>query len=156
MAVRFAIQRATAADAPAISQLIVGLSRYFTLDPQSRGAEAFLQTIAPLSIQALIESPNMLYFKTGQGQQLAGVIALRDNAHLYHLFVAPAFQGKGLSRMLWEHVHAMARSHGNAGHFTVNSTPHAIPVYERFGFTATGPQVETKGIAFVPMRYGTP
>lgn len=156
MAVRFAIQRAMAADAPAISQLIVSLSRFFTLDPQGKGAEAFLQTIAPASIQALIEAPNMLYFKAVQGEQLAAVIALRDNAHIYHLFVAPAFQGKGLSRMLWEHVHALARSLGNAGHFTVNSTPHAIAVYERFGFTATGPQVETKGIAFVPMRYSTP
>ncbi|MDT7513781.1 GNAT family N-acetyltransferase [Rhodoferax mekongensis] len=26
-------------------------------------------------------------------------------------------------------------------------------MYERFGFVATGPRVETKGIAFVPMRW---
>jgi predicted GNAT family N-acyltransferase len=46
-----------------------------------------------------------------------------------------------------------ALSRGNMGQFTVNSTPHAVPVYACFGFKATGPQVETKGIAFVPMRY---
>jgi hypothetical protein len=41
---------------------------------------------------------------------------------------------------------------GNHRGFTVNSTPYAMPVYERFGFKATGPRVETRGIAFVPME----
>jgi hypothetical protein len=36
--------------------------------------------------------------------------------------------------------------------FTVNSTPGAMAVYERFGFRAAGPRVETMGIVFVPMR----
>lgn len=152
----FAIQRATASDAPAISQLIVSLSRSFTLNSDGTGAEAFLQTIGPPSIQKLIEAPDMAYYKATEAGQLAGVVALRDNAHLYHLFVAPAFQGQGLSRRLWEHVRDEARLHGNGGHFTVNSTPYAVAVYERFGFKATGPRVETNGIAFVPMRYGEP
>jgi GNAT superfamily N-acetyltransferase len=95
----------------------------------------------------------MAYYKATQGENLAGVVALRDNAHLYHLFVAPAFQGQGLSRMLWEHARGDALSRGNTGAFTVNATPYAVPVYERFGFQATGPRVETKGIAFVPMHH---
>lgn len=149
----FVIQRATATDSPAISQLIVGLSRFFTLDPQGAGAEVFLQTISPAAIQSLIEAPNMAYYKATQGEKLAGVVALRDNAHLYHLFVAPAFQGQGLSRSLWEQVREDALKRGNVGQFTVNSTPHAVPVYERFGFKATGPRVEMRGIAFMPMRH---
>lgn len=152
----FAIQRATASDAPAISQLIGGLSRYFTLDPQGAGAEDFLQTINPTSIQTLIEAPGMAYYKATQGEQLVGVVALRDNAHLYHLFVVPTVQGQGLGRRMWEHVLGEARLRGNAGQFTVNSTPHAVPVYERFGFKATGPRVEMRGIAFVPMQYPSP
>lgn len=48
----------------------------------------------------------------------------------------------------------MAVCEANPGYFTVNSTPYAQPVYERFGFVATGPRVETKGIAFVPMHLG--
>ena len=144
--------KATPADAEAISQLISGLSRFFTVHPEGLGAEAFLQTICPAGIQLLIEAPNMAYFKTVQGGRLAGVVAMRDHSHLYHLFVAPAFQGAGLARLLWAHASSHACSNGNAGTFTVNSTPHAVPVYERFGFTATGPRVEMNGIAFVPMR----
>lgn len=149
----FAIQRASASNAPAISQLIGGLSRFFTLNPQGTDAEGILQTISPASLQELIEAPNMAYYKATQGEQLAGVVAMRDNAHLHHLFVAPTFQGRGLGRLLWAHVRDEALACGNTGQFTVNSTPHAVPVYERFGFKATGPCVETKGIAFVPMRY---
>ena len=82
----------------------------------------------------------------------AGVVAVRDSSHLYHLFVDASFQRRGLSRLLWDHARAVV-GEANPGYFTVNSTPYAQPVYERFGFVATGPRVETKGIAFVPMRW---
>jgi len=55
-----------------------------------------------------------------------------------------------------ELVRDEALAHGNTGSFTVNSTPHALPVYARFGFKPTGPRVETIGNAFVPLRYCTP
>ena len=146
------IRRATAEDAEAISQLIKGVAHYFTLDPQGHGAEAFLQSVEPAAIQDYVTSPNFSYFVgIGRGQ-LAGVVAVRDNSHLYHLFVGQKFQGQGLSRQLWQHAKAVAISAGNLASFTVNSTRYAVPVYERFGFKATGPCVETKGIAYVPMR----
>lgn len=149
----FAIHRASATDAAAISLLINSLASHFLLHPQGQGAEAFLQSISPASLQKLIEAPNMAYYKATQGEHLAGVVALRDNAHLYHLFVSPAFQGQRLGRLLWEHVRDEALSCANTGQFTVNSTPHAVPVYECFGFKATGPRLEKNGIAFVPMQY---
>jgi predicted GNAT family N-acyltransferase len=65
--------------------------------------------------------------------------------------VDSAYQRQGLSRQLWDHARAAVGA-VNPGYFTVNSTPYAQPVYERFGFVTTGPRVETKGIAFVPMR----
>jgi GNAT superfamily N-acetyltransferase len=147
-----AIEVATPLDAAAISRLINGLSMHFTQDPQGTEAEAFLKTIGPAGIVALMEAPNMLYCKAVVGGQLAGVVALRDNTHLFHLFVDPAFQRQGLSRKLWLHVKTIALSKGHGGSFTVNSTPSAVPVYRRFGFVATGPQVDKNGISFVPMR----
>jgi GNAT superfamily N-acetyltransferase len=147
-----AIEVAMRLDADAISLLINGLAKHFTQDPDGRGAEAFLQTIRPAAIAALMEAPNMLYCKAVVGGRLAGVVALRDNTHLFHLFVDPAFQGQGLSRKLWLHAKTIALSRGHAGPFTVNSTPSAVPVYRRFGFVAAGPQVDKNGISFVPMR----
>ena len=150
----FEILPAKPQDAEAVSQLINGLSRHFTQDPQGNGAEAFLQTISPAAIRTLIEAPNMVYCKATAGNRLAGVVAMRDHVHLYHLFVDPVFQNQGLSRQLWLHVKADALAKGNSGGFTVNSTPYAVPVYERFGFATTGARVDKNGISFVPMRCG--
>ena len=149
------IERATPADAEAISRLIHGLSRAFTLDPSGQGAEGFLRSISAQAIAGYISAPNFAYFKGLLDGELAGVVAVRDASHLYHLFVDQRFQGRGLARALWAHARADAQAAGNQGWFTVNSTPVAVPVYERFGFRATGPRVEMNGITFVPMRLET-
>ena len=86
-----------------------------------------------------------IYFK---GKSL--VAALKDGNHLFHLFVAPPFQRKGLYKQPWVAVQSGAKK-GNKT-FIVNSTPNAVPVYEKLGFVATGPRKEMNGIAFVPMK----
>jgi ribosomal protein S18 acetylase RimI-like enzyme len=149
------IERAAPADAEAISRLIHGLARAFTLDPAGRGAEAFMRSISAEAIRGFSWAPNFAYFKGLLDGELAGVVALRDHGHLYHLFVDSKFQGCGIARALWLHARLSAEAAGNPGGFTVNSTPVAVPVYERFGFRATGAQVEMNGIAYVPMRVGT-
>jgi len=146
------IRRAAPEDAEAISTLIQSVAHYFTLHPQGLGAEAFLQSIEPEAIRGYITAPNFLYYVGFVDHQLVGVVAVRDTTHLYHLFVGRAFQGRGLSRELWQHAKEAAIAAGNCRGFTVNSTPYAVPVYERFSFKATGPRVETHGIAFVPME----
>jgi GNAT superfamily N-acetyltransferase len=146
------IRVATREDAEAISALIHGLAHYFTLDPNGVGAEEFLKTIAPKSIAEYISARNFCYRVGIVGGVLAGVVAVRDNKHLYHLFVSPQFQKRGLSAQLWNYIKAESIRLGSPGEFTVNSTPYAVPVYEAFGFKATGDKIETKGIAFVPMK----
>jgi GNAT superfamily N-acetyltransferase len=104
------------------------------------------------ALRGLISAPNFAYFKGLLDGELAGVVAVRDHSHLYHLFVDAKFQGRGVARALWLHARAGAEAAGNPGDFTVNSTPVAVPVYEQLGFRAVGPRVEMKGIAYVPMR----
>jgi GNAT superfamily N-acetyltransferase len=145
------IIKATVEDATAISLLIGSMAEFFTLQRDGTGAEDFFKTISPEAIAGYVASTQFTYFKAVENVTLAGVVAVRDGSHLYHLFVDAAFQRQGLSRQLWEHARAAVQEI-NPGYFTVNATPYAQPVYERFGFVATGPRVETKGIAFVPMR----
>lgn len=148
------ISKATVEDATAISRLIGSVVQFFTLQPDGAGAEEFLKTISADALAKCLANPRFSYFKGLEGGALAGVVAVRDGSHLYHLFVDASFQRRGLSHQLWDHARAAVRE-ANPGYFTVNSTPYAQPVYERFGFVATGPRVETKGIAFVPMRWVT-
>lgn len=88
-------------DAKAISLLIKSLSHFFTIHPQGLGAEAFLQSVEPSAIETKISDVSFSHFVAFSGSELAGLIALRNKRHLYHLFVATAFQRQGLSRQLW-------------------------------------------------------
>jgi ribosomal protein S18 acetylase RimI-like enzyme len=146
------IRQATTKDAQAISALISSVSHYFTLHPRGVGADGFLKTIKPLAIAGYIEDDKFMYFSAFIESDLAGVVAIRDNEHLYHLFVSPKFQRRGLANKLWTFAKEDAIRKSNTNVFTVNSTEYAVPVYEKFGFRAVGQRVEADGIAFVPMK----
>jgi len=147
MEIRIAVE----GDADAVSALIRSVAHFFTLHPDGEGAEDFLKTLEPDAIRRCITSPRFAYHVGHIGGELVGVVAVRDTTHLYHLFVAQTFQGRGFARALWRKAREVAVVAGNMHGFTVNSTPFAVPVYERFGFEATGPRREMHGIAFVPM-----
>jgi len=146
------LRPATSQDADSISTLIFEVKHFFTLNENGEGAEEFLKSISPSSIATYIAAENFNYFVATVYEELAGVVAIRDNKHLFHLFVAPKFQQQKVARQLWLHAKTYATESGNNGDFTVNSTPNAVPVYERFGFKIAGPRVEMHGIASIPMK----
>jgi GNAT superfamily N-acetyltransferase len=145
------LRLATLHDVPRISALIRSLSAPFFLSPSGQGAELFLQSISESAIQDYVSAADFCYQVAEFDTELAGVVAMRDNSHLYHLFVAAAFQDQGIARHLWESAKARAVRAGNPGRFTVNASLGAVAVYERFGFVATGPAVAKHGISFQPM-----
>jgi GNAT superfamily N-acetyltransferase len=150
--VHLQIRQAQVADAPAISNLLQGLAHHFLLDPAYATTAPFLQTVSPTAIAGYIAS-DLFDYAVGEYQgRLAGVVAVRDGQHLFHLFVGAAFQRRGFAAQLWAYAQQRATASGNTQGFTVNSTPYALPVYQRLGFVATGPEVQTRGIAYVPMR----
>ena len=145
------IRRATTDDAPAISDLIRPLAeKYIAGDFSPEGARTLLDSMAPAAIAGYIES-GYRYHVAEQDGAIVGAVAVRDNRHVYHLFVAEAFQGRGLARRLW-HVARHACGHdGNSGEFTVNSSRFAVEMYRKFGFVETGPTETKSGVTYVPM-----
>jgi GNAT superfamily N-acetyltransferase len=146
------IRAATVGDSHQISALINRVAHFFTLRPDGLGAEDFLKTISPDAIAHCIAAPQFRYYAGFLGDHLVGVAAMRENRHLYHLFVAPEYQRRGFGRQLWEFARAESLGLGNQGEFTVNSTLFAVPAYASFGFVATGAPIESHGIAYVPMK----
>lgn len=146
------IRKAVPADAAAVSSLIGSVAHYFTVNPTGEGAERFFATISTEAIAGYINSPNFNYLAAFLGGRVLGVVAIRDAKHLFHLFIAPDFQRRGLGRLLWQRAQSEALAAGNREGFTVNSSPHAVPFYERLGFHATSSRAEKDGITFVPMR----
>lgn len=145
------IRKARETDAAPAHRLIGALSAPFFVSADRAGAEAFLGSMGEPALRGFMAAANFDYRVAEADGALVGLVAMRDHSHLYHLFVAPAWQGRGLARALWQQVRQAALEAGNPGRFTVNASVNAVPVYGRFGFVATGPSVEKNGIAFVPM-----
>ncbi len=146
------IRPAQPEDASAISDLIHRLAPYCTIEPDGKGAEQFFASISRESIESYIRSPNFAYFVATVDNQLMGVAALRDTSHVYHVFVASEFHGKGYGRVLWEHLRDHAQQHGPITRFTVNSSSYAEQMYRHFGFTPTSEKQIMHGLAFIPME----
>ena len=87
--------------------------------------------------------------------QLVGVVGVRNNAHLFHLFVAELYQRQGIASNLWNVAMQACLDAGNPGKFTVNSSRYALGVYEKLGFVACSSPQEVNGIIFYPMNLQT-
>lgn len=146
------IREAKPEDAEGISALVTSLASFILADPKDLEAAApFFATVTPEALRGYLGCGRFRYHVAESNGELAGFVGVRDDQHLYHLFVAERFHRRGLAARLWEVAKAAARAAGNPGRFTVNSSRYAIPVYERFGFQATGPEVPKDGVTFVPM-----
>lgn len=147
-----AIRPALVADAPAIVALIDELMPFLTLHPDGAGAEKFVAHCRLPAIEGYLSQEKYFYQIAHLGGELAGVVAMRDNTHLFHLFVPRALHRRGIALQLWQAARDASIARGEVTAFTVNSSVYALPFYEELGFVATGSRVEADGIAYVPMR----
>jgi len=146
------LRPATVADASVITALIDELMPFLTLHPNGEGAEKFIEHCRLPAIENYLSQSRYHYQLAHIDGVLAGVVAMRDNTHLFHMFVPRAMHRRGMARRLWQAARDTALATGNTAGFTLNSSLYALPLYQSLGFIATGPKVEMDGIAFVPMR----
>jgi len=146
------IRRATIEDAAAISDLIRPLAeRYIANEFSPEGAANLLASMEADAIEGYLAS-GYEYHVAEEDGMLVGVVGVRDNSHLYHLFVADEFRGRGFARELWRVARDACRAAGNVGEFTVNSSRFAVGTYRKFGFVETGPPETKNGVTSVPMK----
>lgn len=146
------LRPALVADAPAIVALIDELMPFLTLHPDGAGAEKFIAHCRLPAIENYLSQEKYQYQIAHLDGELAGVVAMRDNTHLFHLFVPRALHRRGIALQLWQAARTASMARGNTTGFTVNSSVYALPFYESLGFVATASRVEADGIAYVPMR----
>ena len=141
-------------DIDAVASLLSDLAGEFILREFDAGArEHFLNRNNAEAIRGFIASSHRYHVAEVNGE-LAGFVGVRDNKHLYHLFVAKPMQRQGIGRALWEYAKRECIAHGNSGPYTVNSSDNAVPVYERWGFRRDGPAQNANGILYNPMKCG--
>ena len=84
---------------------------------------------------------------------LAGVAAVRNRSHISLLFVDASCHRQGIARALFNAVRDFCRTDPAVSRITVNSSPYAVEIYRRLGFTATDAERVTDGIRFTPDVY---
>jgi len=146
------IRHAAPTDADDISRLIRSVAGFCTVNPTGEGAELFFSSTSAQAIGGYISNANFLYLLGLFDDKLAGVVAIRDGQHVFHLFVATAFQYQGIGTALALRAIELSLAASPLETFTVNSSLPAVPFYKRLGFQPQGPGIVDNGVAFVPMQ----
>lgn len=145
------IRRAKTEDAAAISRLICRLTeQHITPGCSAEGGQHLLGTMTPAAVEQRLASGDRHHVAIHHGT-LVGVIVTRADKHLYHLFVADAFQRRGLAKRLWAVASQACLESGGSGQFSVNSARSAVGFYRKLGFAEAGPPAEERGVVSVPM-----
>lgn len=82
-------------------------------------------------------------------RQIVGLLAVRLPAHVALLFVDEAYHRQGIAKQLFQEM----LSELIPEQITVNSSPYAVPIYERLGFQIEGNEKTVSGIRFQLMVY---
>ena len=146
------IRAAIPDDSENISKLIcVLVEKFIATEFSSKGRVFLLSTMTADAIRQSMQSGYRYHVAEIKGL-LAGVVAVKGNAHLYHLFVAEQFHRKGIAKKLWQLAMKECLHDGNTGEFTVNSSAYALGVYKKLGFVAQPGPKEKNGVVFYPMK----
>jgi GNAT superfamily N-acetyltransferase len=131
------------------------------LEASAVALEAFGHAVAPLYPPEGIETfrtyaqPSAIQQRDGEGHVtfvaetaagLVGILHVRNDTHVAMLFVLLAYQRRGVARTL------LAAADTRTCLVSVNASPNSVTAYEAFGFVATGPKEQQKGMWVVPMR----
>ena len=154
------IRKAKLDDVNEISQLITKLViKYILPTCSEEGGQLILNSMSPNSLSNYLAAGYEYHVAELSEElseelngELIGVVGMKENAHLYHLFVAESQQGKGLSSTLWEQARDVCLVNGNEGKFTVNSALNAADVYLKFGFVPVSGIRERFGVKDMPME----
>ncbi|WP_153446859.1 GNAT family N-acetyltransferase [Vibrio algicola] len=146
------IRSAVISDSKAISELILPLAKKYICPTCDASAHyILLNSMSEENVGKYLSTNYNYVIAVTANDEVVGVAGVRDNSHLYHLFVDDNFQGNGLSRQLWEAVKEESIKNGNSGIFTVNSAVNAESVYSRFGFKRTEGIRNRQGMIDIPM-----
>ena len=81
--------------------------------------------------------------------QIVGFIVIKEDNHLFHLFVDEKYHQQYIGKKLWEYV----KKNILFETMTTNASLYAINVYESFGFVKQKDIQTYKELEFLPMEY---
>jgi ribosomal protein S18 acetylase RimI-like enzyme len=88
------------------------------------------------------------------GAEIAGVIEVRNYFHIALFDVDKDFQNQGIGRELMTlAISKCLKSRPDTATIEVNSSPYAVPIYEKLSFKKVKEEQVTNGIRYTPMEF---
>ncbi len=141
-------------DAAAITVLARRVVRRWIMPHQPRaGVLALEEAFSVPVIRARLLAGQRFHLAYVDGV-LAGVAAVRDDCHVFQLFVGTRYQGQGIGRRLWARLRRDCVRRAGTRVFTLNAALGAVPVYLRLGFVRDPrPRRRAGPVVSMPMLY---
>lgn len=112
------------------------------------GVDSFYHFIDETNVKKSLSTGDMVLYGAYTNHSLVGVLGIRQSTHICLLFVDKNYHRQGIARDLFNNWKKTLKQPAS---ITVNSSPYAIPVYKKLGFSPIKPAQTIDGITFVPM-----
>ena len=116
------------------------------------GIANFKDFIIDTNLKRMFEQGNYPLIAAFDGEQMVGMISLRNESHISLLFVDEEYHYQGIGRSLIEAMTGLVKQELGKTAVTVNSSPYAVGFYHKIGFYDVGQQTHRAGIIYTPMK----
>ena len=115
------------------------------------GVQEFLGYAKPKALAQRAQD-NHFVLVAATGDEIVGMIEVRPYVHVSLFLVDARVHRRGIGRELLQRALDTCRhNRPDLLQVDVNSSPYAVPVYERLGLRPAGPEQVKNGIRFIPM-----
>lgn len=121
-------------------------------DYTKEGIKSFQNFISDNFLYRMFIMGGYQLFGAYDGNQIIGIISLRNETHISLLFVDAAYHKQGIGRALIQYISQYLLMEMGRNYLTVNAAPYAIGFYHRCGFQDIGPEETNDGIRYTPMK----
>lgn len=137
-----------------VSALIKNVfAEYIAPDYPIEGQIEFSKYIVPEAIQERLKKQHFIMVAE-YDRNIIGTIEVRDYYHVSLFFVDSQFMGKGIGKELYrKSLEICKQMKPDITKIEVNSSPYAVPIYEKLGFRVIGESQTKNGIIFIPMEH---
>jgi ribosomal protein S18 acetylase RimI-like enzyme len=137
-----------------VCALIMGCFNEFVAPGYSReGVIEFSQYVNSKSMELRLAHNHFIILGLDHSE-IIGMIEVRENYHISLFFVKKEYHHQGVGHQLLELAINKSRSaRPDLAFLEVNSSPYAVPIYQKFGFQKVANEQVTNGIRYTPLVY---
>lgn len=141
-------------DAPAIARLARRVVRRWIAPLQPKEGIASIEASLRVAVIRQRMAAGQRFHLAFRDGVLVGIGAIRNDSHVFHLFVGTRYQGQGIARRLWHRMREDGMRRADTRVFTLYAAPNAESFYAHLGFERDPDPARVRGnVVSTPMMY---